>query len=835
MVGTVFALENKAVIGIINNYNTWGLCVTQTSIVTKRLQTLLTNGDEVDRCYAIQGLVTIRDVDSTKLITKCLRDDDIDVCVDAASALGELGGESVADTLIQSLINDPDGEVKVACVKALTNLGDYKATTHLLELAEHRPKEIDFSTEEWDPWWDMQLDAIKGLGKMQVTEAVPVLQRVLEAGECIDIENEILNSLAEISGVADDYLIQQLKQGIPRTRRRVTKALGQSKSDATLKPLARTLKDEDADTREEALRSLLKRNTVQYLPAILLLFRDTNTAVRQTAIMVAHQLSQQLQTNDNEEYTELAAGLSKKLIPLLQDPDPAIKATALKTLANLNWKPDSKNTEIIVAMLRDSRGDDFASVCQFVQAQQLEDAVPVLLYMFRNNELEAEEKVIALNTLGLFRLWNPVIESTIGACVFDKKKMVRLAALEALAELDKSLSVSLKNKDEDIRLPIHMITEALHGKLKPPATKRVIPIIAETSEKKPAEADEAADHHAADDKVSNDRTGSTDDDSFVENALEKISQSIDDGKNPHPLSTLDSMAIASVIADKEQQQEQQADDEEQQKLSTEDAEELKDFLDLTEKNTEITKWLFSREAADVNVDIQHLAARFLGCANSDNAIPALLDIFPCDDNTLKREAILSIGLLLKNENNLSAETSKAIHEILISELYASDRDLRIAAARTLGALGTSEDIAQLIPALQDSEVAMRIQTIHSLSEIAQRSTKGNVELKGLAGNILLQLNNNDTGVHRAAVDALVPLFRNKLNGDAVLLKETAISSLINAGLSGSDGQVREMSWGLNALDKELSSIRLLARLDELPTSVERRYVVEMLAELHRPN
>ncbi len=807
--------------------------MTQNSLVTKRLRTLLTDGDEVDRCHAIVGLVAIKDTGSIKLLAKYLRDDDIDVCVDAATALGELGGESVTDTLIESLINDPDGEVKVACVKALANLGDSKSIPHLLSLAENRPEEISFSTEEWDPWWDMQLAAITGLGEMQITEAVPVLQRVLESGEYIDIENEILNALAEIGGTADDYLIKQLKEGMPRIRRRVTKALGRSKSDSTLMPLARTLKDEDADTREEALQSLLKRNAIQYLPTILLLFRDTNKTVRQTAIKVAHQLSQQIQTNGSEDDTRLATDLSTKLLPLLQDPNPSVKATVLKTLANLNWKPDSKNAEIIVSMLRDSRGNDFASVCRFVQALQLEDAVSVLLYMFRNDELEAEEKVLALNTLGQFRLWNSVIESTIGACIFDKKKMVRLAALEALAELDKSFSLSLKNKAEDIRLPINMITEALQGKLTPPATKKIIPIVVETTGEEPATVE---DNLTKDNKDSDNNTaGNNEDSSFVDNALETISKSIDDGEKPHPLTTLDSMAIASVIADKEQQQEEPQDTEQiKSGLSAEDAEELKDFLELTEKNTEITKWLFSREAADVNVDIQHLAARFLGRANSDNAIPALLDIFPCDDSTLKCEAILSLGLLLKNENKLSEEDNKTIHEILIKELYAADRDLRIAAARTLGVLGSSEDIPLLTPILQDSETAVRIQTIHSLSEIAQRSSKGNTELKALAENILQQLKNNDTGVHRAAVDALVPLLRNKLNGDAVSLKEAAISNLIDAGLSGSDGQVREMSWGLNALDKELSSTRLLTRLDELETSVERRYVVEMLAELHRP-
>ncbi len=821
--------------------------MTQNSLVTTRLQTLITNGDEVDRCYAIQGLVTIRDAGSTALFVKCLRDDDIDVCVDAATALGELGGESAVSTLIESLINDPDGEVKVACVKALASLGDSEAIPHLLKLAEHSPEDINFNTNDWDPWWDMQLESIKGLGKMQSSEAVPILQRVLESGECIDIENEILNALAAIGGSANKYLIQQLSEGIPRTRRRVAKALGRSQSESTLKPLARALTDPEKDTRDEALHSLLKRNAAQYLPAVLLLFRDTEPVVRQSAIKVAHQLSQQL---EDSTIDALSGGqLLKTLIPLLQDPDPIVKTAVLNTLINLDWKPDRKNSELIITMLRDSIGDHFAAACRFIRVHQLENAIPVLLYMFRNDEMEVEEKVLALNTLGTFKLWNSVIESCIGACVFDQNKTVRLAALEALADLDKlfsdnSICKNDNNRDEIIRLPIHMITEALQGELEPPAARKTIPIIAEETPEQQTSSS-AADHTDSNTVTNTDthvdqdaNTDEKEDSSFVDNALDEISQSIAKGEKPHPLTTLDSMAIASVEKQLEQLEKQQHSDEPEQVLSTEERDELKDFLDLTENNAKISKWLFTRESADINVDIQHLAARLLGRSGSANAIPALLSIFPNDDSQLKCEAILSIGLLLtdatNNNKELRQESVEAIHDILVQELGATNRDLRIAAARVLGNLGTSKDIPLLLSMLQDNEVAMRIQTIHSLSELAQRSTKGGSELKDLAEKILQQLDNNDTGVHRAAVDALVPLFRNKLNGDAVSLREAAISSLIDAGLSGSDGQVLEMSRGLNAMGKELSSTRLLTRLDELSTSIERRYIVEMLGELHRP-
>jgi len=238
---------------------------------------------------------------------------------------------------------------------------------------------------------------------------------------------------------------------------------------------------------------------------------------------------------------------------------------------------------------------------------------------------------------------------------------------------------------------------------------------------------------------------------------------------------------------------------------------------------------------DVSVDIQRLAARMLGKAGTHDAFPALMHAFESDDSELKREAALSMGVLIEKGVMPTEELKPALHKALLNELNAKERDLRIAAARALGEFGEAADIPYLVEKLEDVDTAMRMETVHSLSKIAMRADeKQDLNYHELAELILAQLDSNETGVHRAVVDALVPLFGNKLNGSAVSLKQAAINSLINAGLSGSHGQVKEMSWGLNALDKELSSTRLLEKMDEVTNSVDRRFVVEILGELYRP-
>jgi len=381
-----------------------------------------------------------------------------------------------------------------------------------------------------------------------------------------------------------------------------------------------------------------------------------------------------------------------------------------------------------------------------------------------------------------------------------------------------------------------MISETMQGKLKPPASQRIIPIVpVEDIEKK---FDQEAQTEVADDNSDKDQSDSEKvDTSFVDNALEQISQSIADGEKPHPMSTLDAIAITHV----EDELERVAAENKKQPEAEASDEDLNDFIALTEQNREISKWLFNKNAVDVNIDIQRLAARILANIGSNEALPYLLKAFQTNDDQLKEEAALSIASLIKTANleidedlTLKADLLSALNK----ELDSEERDLRIAAARALAEIGTIDEIPELIKKLHDDEVAMRIQVLHSLSKIACRTeddedTDKKINYVALAELMLAQLKTNETGVHRAAVDALIPLFGNKLNGSTVSLKQTAISQLIQAGLSGTHGQVQEMTQGLIALDKELSSIRLLEKIDEVSNSVERRYMVEMLGEIHK--
>ena len=824
----------------------------------EKLRSLIKDGDEVDRCYAIRGLAAIKDLASTDIILESLHDEDLDVSIDAVNALGILGKEAeenelkkITDKLIESLINDPESEIKVACLESLSLVGDKKAIPHFLKIAEERPEEMNFSSGDWDMWWDMQLQSIRGLGKLKVNEAIPVLQRLIETNDYHDIENEIFNTIVEIeSEGSDEYLLTLLTDGNERIKRRVAKALGKSQSKSTLKLLARSLQDKNPDVRSATLFALQERGVTQYLPAILLLFRDSNANVRQAAVKVAHQLSQQIKSNDSH-----ADELTKELIPMLYDTDQTVKATVLDTLLNLSWQAEEKEITYLSEQLKTCTGDCFSALCRTITTQNLADGYANLLYLLQHNELETEEKIHALTALGKSEQWNPAIESTIGQLIFDDKSVVRLAALEALADLNTQHPTGSAYPG---RLPIDMISETLQGQLKPPATHKVIPIVPIDDIEKKFELEKEKKVAESVETKNTDKDREKVDTAFMDDALQQISQSIADGEKPMPLSTLDSIAITHVEDELEKvvaENKELAESAKLLKEQEEEKEELKEFFELTEDNKKISSWLINKENIDVNIDIKRLAARILGKVGSDNTFALLLKTFETDDTELKREATLSIAELLKN-NIASIEDpalKASILEAINQELNAEERDLRIASARALAELGTVDDISALIEKLFDSDVAMRMQTLHSLSKIACRiddsvdetvqsnnkenENKKTINYLALAELMLDQLKNNEFGIHRAAIEALIPLFSNKngnkLNGSTVSLKQMAISRLIQAGLSGTHGQVQDMSWGLKALDKELSSSRLLEEIENASSSVERRYMIEMLGELHK--
>jgi HEAT repeat protein len=767
------------------------------SQVIQALGDLLSTGDEADRCYASRALGVLADNQATAWLIDHLRDDDIDVCVDAAEALGQIGDSAAVPSLLESLTHDPDGEVKTAMVNALGQLGGAEVIPRLIEIAEKRPEDMAFDdTDDWDMWWDMQLKAVISLGELRATKAIPILQKILDDDELQDIESEVLSALAMIGGDGNEFLLERLQEGSLRQRRRVAHALGKSRDHDTLAPLGRALRDSGADVREAVVTSLAQRDAVRYLPAILMLFRDSSAEVRNAAARAAIKLSASSAQSDLQP---------KDFTHILEDPDSRVRKTVLEILTNLPAALDDVTQTRIIASLQDNDADIVAAAGNLLTKKGRADTGIQLLIILANSDKSAEIHCRILESLGELAEWNGDIETALIQAIISGENTVRLAALDALASLDHAFAATpttlekIANNHKPATLwPIEIITAAVAGQLIKPSThEKIIPII-------PAEQVQAAN-----------------DDALVD--------TVEAESKPIPQSTLDAIIQANEDATATPAK---TDESASNDTPEEDAETLA-FKQLLKKNQARTERMLSRESdnIEVGVDVRRQAARILGKTHSKMAIQALGIALEDNDSVLQIEAAKSLGQISHKQTEYPA--LEKILESLRSQLESADQNLRVATVQSLCAIGHPDDLQILLDLLEDDELFMRIEIVRALTD-RLKTTATEPELSTVCNRFVSLLKDNESGVRRAAIQGLSALL-DKLDTKAnQMIRENTVAGAIDAGFMGADGQTSDMARGLKAIAPELGTEKLLTRLAELPNSLERRFAIEMLTEIHRP-
>ncbi len=116
--------------------------MTHNETTLNALTRLLWEEDEAGRCHSVRALGNLGTTDSIPALLEHLRDEDIDVCVDAAAALGRIGSEQAIPGLIASLNQDSHGEVALAVTQALGRIADPRAFDALLAVATEHPEDL---------------------------------------------------------------------------------------------------------------------------------------------------------------------------------------------------------------------------------------------------------------------------------------------------------------------------------------------------------------------------------------------------------------------------------------------------------------------------------------------------------------------------------------------------------------------------------------------------------------------------------------------------------------------------------------------------------------------
>jgi len=762
---------------------------------------LLEKGDEADRCYVVRTLGTLRESAVLAALVERLHDDDIDVCVDAAEALGHMDDPAAIPPLLESLQGDPSGEVRTAVVEALGRFNDPQVVNALIDVVERRPEELEIEGD-WDDWWDMQRHAVVALGRLQATAAVPTLVALLETEEGGDIEGETLLALTQLGTLGIHALQRRLTEGPTRQRSRAARALGLAGDRATLPVLAKGLLDDEPEVRVAVLAALGRRQAGRYLSAVLLALKDRSAAVRSKATEVVLLLA-----GSDDEARELVV----PLLDLLGDTEPQVRRTALACLtrfARSDTTLELPETALHVA-LGDTDPEVAAAACTLAGKVGSEAFATDLLTLFEDTSrppMLRREAALALGAASVVTM--PVVDG-LQAGIRDPEQPVRLGVLTGLSHLARTLDG--QRRDDETPDPLAVVIAAVREAPAIPTGEGA------TSVEQPPVSDD----------------GTVDDGDLPATAADTG----DDG--PENVPEVNS-TVAAIARDNVEAALLFADDDPEGAVdplavAADTDSELRPFVEIVQDNLARAEAHKRHRKTPVDEEIRQLGARMLAESDAPDAVATLIDVLLDGDVELSREAADALGQIARRNPDVAGLGNA--FGVLVTLLGRGQHDQRVAAIRALAALGNHAALGPLLDRFDDDDPVTRGAAVKAVAELttgmdSSRPGDDLPSVDAVRERIVRCLDDAESGVRVVAANALVCLRVHDAIAEAT--DEETIGHLVEAAFHDNGGQARTMGQALRAFDSEASSTRLLQRLDELDTSQQRRFVLEMIEELHRP-
>lgn len=434
------------------------LSVNNRSGVLRALHKIMDKGNSLSRCCAVQALARINacDAASHRRLIDLLHDADPDVRMDTAAALGKLRIAGAAAALLESLSNDPESDVRIQVVKALCSIRPKKAVEQLIQCVQadgypHLNHMVD--DMEYGACWEIQEQAVKALGQIADQQAITFLIELLEDERYADLQECGFNALAH----ADDerakaFLLAQLTQGGPRTKRRAAQALaslfGVDRREADLplefvQALTSALVDPDAALRMSAVRALSGTHNPLVTVPITMLLQDPEPEVREAAaITLRATAGQEIIARLHELLTESDSGLQRSvadllgeigdaescqpLSQLLDTDDPDVVYAAVRALGQIGLPGSEQQIASILAdenahaNLRTQAAHSLGTILENVAADQDGDATGSVREPAPElHEDEAHERCL---------------QEILNECAFDSDARVSYASLAAMLQ-----------------------------------------------------------------------------------------------------------------------------------------------------------------------------------------------------------------------------------------------------------------------------------------------------------------------------------------------------------------------------------------------------------------
>ena len=432
---------------------------------------VLGRDNALSRCCAVKALERVdgREGESRERLIELLMDPDPDVRTDAAVTLGRMRIPEATQALLYSLENDPDGEVRVATVKALSGIGSQTAVEPLIRCLEAdgypELEDGDMADEmSYAACWEVHGQTLDALGKLGDARATDSVIALLENDEYADLQERGFRVLAQISDDrAREFLLTRLESDAPLARRRAARALttlsrleakSQDLSSEIVNRLTTALMDPDPGVRINAARALAGSSNPLVVVPLTMLLADPEAEVRREVAAVLGRMR--------------GGAIIDRLHGLLDDSEPQVRREVAQVLGEIG---DPSSSAYLTRFLNSEDEDLLHDVIGAIGEIGVTGPETKLAEILANEEAHFTVRVQAANALGrLFRTGNSPGQDENGSpfdpnailtqAVFDASDAVCQAALKALVDIDAenavaTLSNFLRSRPTATETPSH--------------------------------------------------------------------------------------------------------------------------------------------------------------------------------------------------------------------------------------------------------------------------------------------------------------------------------------------------------------------------------------------
>jgi len=803
------------------------------SEVIASLRELLVNGDELDRCNAIRSLVSLQAREAIPEIIDFLQDEDIDVCIDAAEALGNFKAKEAIEALLKVLLNDPEGEVKTAATKSLGKIGGEKVEQALIKLAKDRPEDIDWNnSDDWDDWWNIQKEAVIALGELRSKEAIPVLIAMVRDEDSQDIQIDILRALAKIGGKADKKLKKlldlenfssKLSHADKSLRHRIITAMATSNSNKTLKALGLALTDKYADIRATAITSLTDRKAETYLIPIMLMLRDPEPEVKVAALKAIKQLSQE---SDNDEALE-----AEQLVQLLKQNNDSLQLTTINTILSLtkqNRFVDSieqlseSGQALLRACLTNKQISVVGTAAQILGKIKDNQSLHFLMQLFNKPNSLPFVRQEVIRSIACFYETEEQARNLVNSALFDKEQSVRLAVADGLL----NASNRMEEVNETILPPMEVLLATINGE------KIYLGTSSEAQEIKISEKEIQA-YNSDKEQLSEKKS--------KENKA--LVPEPDEEPGHESMSTLDSIAMDNVESALASRADFNRSDNINNKnrpqspatLIAPENEELAPYVEVIKQNNLVAQKIV-RQKINIDDDVRRVCIRLVAHNQQPQYHHDILETFCLalndEDISLHCEAVKAIVTYNINHPKLGAIKNNFSN--LTTLLDSDDEEMRLACINALAHSCNRAALPHLIKQLQNSNYLVVLRSLEAISRIIiehptlliskQDYVLNNNELddEALTTEIKPLLTHSQYSVRMAAAETL-----------ASLNIEDLLPVYIEVGLSGQAQLAEKVAGLLKEYAPDKASQLILKKIADADNSALRGHLMDMLVTINR--